>query len=42
MISTLTLVMSYGAEKVDGIQFANVALCNEEYKPVNPIQVFEI
>ena len=32
----------YGAEKVDGIQFANVALCNEEYKPVNPIQVFEI
>jgi Icc-related predicted phosphoesterase len=33
---------SYGSQKTDGIQYANVALCNESYEPVNPIQVFEV
>jgi len=32
----------YGAEDVEGIRFGNVSLCDEEYKPANPIQVFEI
>jgi Icc-related predicted phosphoesterase len=34
--------MSYGAGEMDGIKFGNVALCDEGYKPVNPIQVFEV
>ena len=33
---------SYGAETRRNITFGNVALCNEQYQPVNPIQVFEI
>lgn len=34
--------MSYGVDEVEGVRFGNVALCNEQYKPVHPIQVFEV
>lgn len=33
---------SYGRQKVDGVEFGNVSLCDEGYFPVNPIQVFEV
>lgn len=33
---------AYGVEVIDGVKFANVALCDEAYDPVNPVQVFEV
>ena len=33
---------SYGSVEKQGIKFGNVALCNEEYDPINPIQVFDV
>ena len=32
----------YGVEDVAGVKFANVSLCDGAYRPVNPIQVFEV
>ena len=33
---------SYGVEVIDGCTFANVAMCNEQYKQVNPAMVFDL
>jgi Icc-related predicted phosphoesterase len=33
---------SYGTEEHDGVRFGNVSLCDEGYRPVQPIQVFEV
>ena len=32
----------YGRTEIDGTTFGNVALCDEAYEPVQPIQVFEV
>lgn len=33
---------SYGVEEIEGCTFANVAMCNEQYKQVNPAMVFDL
>lgn len=33
---------SYGVREIEGVKFANVAICNEDYEPVNQPQVIEI
>lgn len=33
---------AYGVDEVEGVRFGNVALCDEAYRPVQAIQVFEV
>lgn len=33
---------SYGQEIVDGVQFVNASICNEQYKPLNPPIVIDL
>ncbi len=33
---------SSGIVEIDGVTYINAAICNEEYKPVNPIRVFDL
>ena len=33
---------SYGQEEIEGCTFANVAMCDEKYKQVNPAMVFDL
>lgn len=33
---------SHGARQVQGIRFFNAAICTEQYKPTNPVTVFEL
>lgn len=32
----------YGQTELNGVKFGNVSLCDEEYQPVNPVQIFEV
>ena len=33
---------SYGRVKKDGVEYINASICNEAYKPINPIQILDI
>ena len=33
---------AYGIHENDGIKFVNAAICNENYRPLNPIQIVDI
>lgn len=33
---------SSGVKNLDGVQFINAAVCDENYKPVNPVRIIEI
>lgn len=32
----------YGTKEIDGTRFVNAAVCGEDYRPDNPIKVFEV